>query len=465
MSSTPPANRPLSSPAADPAPRNNLAAKFVSGSIMRHILVMTTTNTAGLIGVFLVDLLDIFFLSMLDNAAIVAGVGFAASLSFFTVSLSIGFSISMSALVSRMIGQQRAEQARRYVINVALMTLVVTSALALLIWLNLESLFRLLGAEDEALAFGIRYLQIILVSLPALSLSMSLSASIRAIGDARLSMFCTLTGGFVNAILTPLFIFGFDWGVEGAALGTVFGHLAAMSLSIWGVHFKHQLTTRFSFANFKQDLRPIFTIAGPAMLTNVVTPLGNAIVIHGVADYGAAYVAGFAIIARIAPVAFALIFALSGAVAPIIGQNYGARQYERIQQTLRDALLFNAAYVTVVALIMYLSQDAINHVFSLEGDAAQLMSVFCTWVAITYMFNGAQFISNASFNNLGKPIYATWFNVGRSTIGTLPFVYMGGKLGGAPGVLLGYAAGGILFAIAAVYVAFQLTQGLTKSHH
>ena len=442
---------------------SHLPAKFVNGSIMRHIWVMTTTSAIGLVGVFLVDLVDILFLSMLGSDDIIAGVGFAASISFFTVSLSIGITISMAALVSRMIGQRNTAQARRYVVNVTALALVLTSTLACIIWFNLPFLFRLLGADEGALEVGVSYLQILLPSLPILAMGMAMSAALRAVGDARLSMLTTLIGGGVNAVLDPIFIFALAWGVEGAAIASVIARFVVLLIAYYGVTNKHKLMKRFIYRDFVEDLRPIFKIAGPAMLTNIATPIGNAIVIKAVAQYGGAYVAGFAIIGRISPVAFALVFALSGAIAPIIGQNFGAKNFSRIRQTLRDSLVFSSVYVALVSILLYFLQQPIISLFKLEGEAAVLMELFCTFISISFIFNGAQFISNSAFNNLGKPMYATWFNIGKSTIGTLPFVYYGGQLAGATGVLVGQAAGGMLFAVAGVIVAFRHINHLTRA--
>ncbi len=443
--------------------KKDIKAKFLDGPILRHIFVMTSTSAAGLVGIFLVDLLDMYFLSLLGSEAILAGVGFATSISFFTVSLSIGITISMGALVSRSIGQDRPEQARRYVINVAVLGFCLTGSLSVLISLNLPALFRLLGADPEATEIGTNFLYIVLPSLPILATGMALSAAIRAAGDAKLSMYTTLFGGAINAVLDPILIFGLDLGVQGAAIATVLARCGILSLALYGVTRKHHLTTHFSMQNFSQDLRPILAIAGPAMLTNIFTPIGNFIVLNAIAKFGGAYVASFSIINRISPVAFGLVFALSGAVAPIIGQNFGAKMYDRVKQTIVNALMFNAVYVTVVSLMLFLLQDVIIRLFNLTGEAAELMQVFCTWIAISFMFNGAQFVANASFNNLGKPIYATWFNVGRATLGTLPFVMVGAQLGGPSGVLVGQAVGGFLFAVVAVIVAFRHTNTLSHT--
>jgi Na+-driven multidrug efflux pump len=97
-------------------------------------------------------------------------------------------------------------------------------------------------------------------------------------------------------------------------------------------------------------------------------------------------------------------------------------------------------------------QDISIDSFSLTGDAAVIVSAFSTYVAITFVFNGSLFVANASFNNLGKPFYSTSLNLGKATLGTLPFVYFGAQWFGALGVIYGQAAGSVLFGILGVLV-------------
>ncbi|MFA0071473.1 MATE family efflux transporter, partial [Vibrio breoganii] len=94
-------------------------------------------------------------------------------------------------------------------------------------------------------------------------------------------------------------------------------------------------------------------IALPAIITNTATPIGNAIVTTGIAQYGEDFVAGFAVIGRLTPVCFAVIFALSGAVGPIIGQNFGAERMDRVKETLNNSLLVTTAYTIAVCILLY----------------------------------------------------------------------------------------------------------------
>ena len=191
------------------------------------------------------------------------------------------------------------------------------------------------------------------------------------------------------------------------------------------------------------------------MLTNLATPIGTAYVISVMSTFGDSAVAGMSVIGRITPVALAIVFAVSGAVGPIIGQNLGAGKFERVRETLKSSLLFISGVVTVVSLILFALTSFFISVFQLGGEAATLMRTFTTFIAITYIFVGAGFVANAAFNNLGKSTYALVVNILKATVFTIPFVYFGAQYFGSVGVIVGQALGGAIIGIAAYLFAMR----------
>ncbi|GLP94802.1 MATE family efflux transporter [Paraferrimonas sedimenticola] len=437
-------------------------AKFVTGSIMRHIAVMSSTAAVGITALFLVDLLDMFFLSLLGQEHLAAAVGYAGTISFFTTSVGIGLSIAVGALVSRNIGAKDKETAQRLLINALVLTLIIALVVTVAVFLSIDELLSLIGAKGNTHTLASQYLVILVPSMPVICMAMALGAALRAVGDAKLSMNSTLAGGAVNAILDPILIFGLSMGIEGAAVASVFARFTVMFVSLRGVWVKHGLLVKWVPALFVEDVSKVMAIAGPAIITNVATPIGNAFATRAIAEFGDGYVAGWAIVGRIIPVAFGMIFALSGAIGPIIGQNYGAQSYKRVRQTLTDSLKFCVYYVLGMCLLLFVFHNQISTLFNVSGDAAHLIQVFCQFIAISFAFNGALFIANASFNNLGKAKYSTMFNVGKATLGTIPFVYLGGLWGGAVGVLVGQAIGAALFGVAGVWAAYTLVNKISE---
>ncbi|MGI9417413.1 MAG: MATE family efflux transporter, partial [Geminicoccaceae bacterium] len=244
--------------------------------------------------------------------------------------------------------------------------------------------------------------------------------------------------------------------IEGAAWASVAARFTVLAVGAYGIIVQRRMLGRFKAGAFARDVRRIGEIAGPAILTNLATPFGNAYVVTTMAAFGDDAVAGYSIIGRIIPVAFGVVFALSGAVGPVIGQNFGAQKFERIRQALLDGLMLSTAVVVVASLLLFLFQDQIASAFGASPGAASLLGYFCTYIAVLFMFAGAQFIANAAFNNLGFPLWSTVTNWGRVTIGTVPLVWLGAAWLGPNGVLLGQAIGGILFGAGAFYAAFNL---------
>ncbi|NKF52478.1 MATE family efflux transporter [Shewanella sp. WXL01] len=430
-------------------------AKFLEGSILRHILVMSSTAAIGISALFVVDLLDMFFLSLLGEQELAAAVGYAGTVSFFTTSIGIGLSIALGALVSKAVGAKQDKQAKRLFLNSAVVTVITSSLVAVLVLFFVPEILAMIGASGKTAELAQSYLYILVPSLPVISLAMALGGALRAVGDAKLSMMSTLAGGGVNAVLDPIFIFLLSMGIEGAAVASVCSRFAVLFISTYGVVVKHKLMGKFSFNEFVEDLPTIFAIAGPAMLTNIATPIGNAVVTRAIADFGDSYVAGWAVLGRLIPVTFGMIFALSGAIGPIVGQNFGANDFGRVRETLTRSIQFCVVFVLGMSLILFLLRHQIVDVFDMSGDAADIILFFCQYIAVFFIFNGILFVANASFNNLGKAKYSTFFNVGKATIGTIPFVYVGAMIGGWHGVLIGQVLGAILFGVIGVWVAYR----------
>lgn len=449
---------------AEPSPAQSPNARFVTGSTMRHVVVMTTTGSIGLMAIFLVDFADMYFLSLLGEVEVAAAIGYAGSILFFTTSIGVGLSIATSALVSRAIGSGDDQRARRLATNALLFAAGVATLLAIALFPLLPDLLSLLGAKGRAHQLATSYLRIIVPTMPVLAIAMSAAALLRAVGDARRAMYVTLSGGAVNAVLDPLFIFTFGLGVDGAALASVAARLVILAVAVHGAIYVHGLWQRPGLFSWFGDVGGITAIALPAILTNVATPFGNAYVTSEIAGFGDGPVAGWAIIGRVVPVAFGTIFALSGAIGPILGQNLGAGRYDRVRSALRDALVFCTLYVIVVWVLLAFSHQQIALLFGVSEEAADLIALFCLWLCPAFAFFGALFVANAACNNLGRPHYSTLFNWGRATVGTIPFVALGSALYGAPGVLIGNFGGGAIFGVIAVIYSFRLVGELEAAN-
>lgn len=427
--------------------------KFLSGNLFGHVTVMSLTSSLGLVAVFFVDFIDMIFISMLGQAELAAAVGYAGAILFFTTSFGIGVAIAAGALVARALGQAEPDLARQRASTALIYGVLFGALFSALVWVNLDILVALIGAEGETAELAILYLQIIVPSLPLLMIGMAGGAILRAHGAAQAAMMATIWGALVNAVLDPILIFVLDLDLVGAALASVAARITIAAVALKPIFRDHGGLIRPSFGCLLADLPPHLTIAVPAILTQLATPVGQAYVTRAMAEYGPDAVAGMAMVSRLTPVAFGVIFALSGAIGPIIGQNHGAGAEDRVRGAFRAGLIFTGLYVLGMSGLLYAGRGPLADLFQATGAARALVYLFCGPLALAFFFNGALFVANAAFNNLGHPFYSTWLNWGRHTLGTIPFVMLGALWFGAEGVLIGQAVGGVLFGLLSVWLA------------
>jgi MATE family, multidrug efflux pump len=435
---------------------NSTGAVFTTGSTMRHVLVMTASSAVGLMAIFFVDAITLFYISLLGDAAQTAAVGRASYVIGFMIAISVGMMIGSSVLVARAIGGGRNEEARSFAGTALIMVFAFNVGVAVLMLALTDWFLAILNAEGAALGYAQTYLRIILPGMPFMSVGMTCMGLLRARGDAKRSMYITLIGGAMTALLDPLFIFTFGLEVTGAALVSLITRVSFAVLGLYYVLGVHKMVDWPKLGRLVTDTIRIWALAGPALVTNLAAPVGAFLIANKIAEFGDAALAGQAVVDRLTPLAFGTIFALSGAVGPIIGQNVGAARFDRVRRTFVDAMIFNTIYVLVAWGALFLARNAIITAYSATGDMALMITLFCVIAAGSFLFNGFLFVTNAAFNNLGKPLWATFFNWTRQTLGVIPFIYFGAAWGALPGIAWGVLAGSIPFALIAVGSAFWL---------
>lgn len=420
---------------------------------MRHVLVMCSTSSIGLVSIFLVDFANLFYISLLGDPTLTAAVGFAGVVLYFHMSFCIGLMVATVALTSRALGAGDPQRARQVTGSALTIVFIATTALTLVSMPLIDWMLEIVGATGETRRIAAWFMLLTLPTTPLLGLGMSLIGVLRSAGDAKRAMYSTLILGLVTAVLDPIMIYGLGYGVTGAAVVMILSRLGTVAYALFVAVKVHELVGRPSLTTALADFMPLARIGGPAVLANLATPVGNGFVTAQVAAFGDQAVAGWTIISRLIPVAFGVLFALSGAIGPIIGQNFGASAFDRVRRTIVDGMTVTTVYTLVVSSLLFVGRDTVVAIFGASGDAARLVVFFCEFLAISYIFSGGIFVSTAAFNNLGFPLRAMLFNWGRATVGTIPFVWIGARLGGAEGALAGYAIGAIPFGVIALFTA------------
>ncbi len=421
--------------------------KFVTGSTMSHVIRMTVTGAIGVTFMFLIDAANLFWVSLLGVERLIAALGFAWTVQFFSISIGLGLMIATTARVSLLIGRNERADARRQASVCAISSFTLQLVAAFLIVSYRHEILRLLGAQGQVELEAARYLLISVPALPLLSLGMIGSGVLRAEGDAYRAMMVTLASGLVSMLIDPVLIFALGLGLDGAAIASVVARVLSASLSIYFVLHVHDLAGKIGWGDFKRLARPFALVAVPVILTQLSTPFGNFILTSVIAGFGDSAMAGWAVVARLAVLTFGGLFALSGAIGGIFGQNFGAGRFDRVRTTYRDALIFCLSYTVIAWILLAMATSFVTRTFGLSDEAARMVRAFTSLAAAGYMFTGALFVANAAFNNLGRAGWSTLFNWSRDGVLVWPLALGLSGWFGAAGAIYGQALAGAIVGV------------------
>ena len=424
---------------------------------MGHVVRMTATGAFGITFVFLVDAANLLWLSQLGEPQLVAAIGFAYAIQFFSVSIAVGLMIAATAVISRSIGQGDRERARRQAGAGMVIAAATLAVVASIIVLFRHELVGLAGATGETARLAARYLAMTMFSLIPMSAALICSGALRADGYGAKAMYITMLSGLVLMVIDPILIFWLEWGLDGAAIGLFLFRLCLLALAIHFAILQMKLVARPRLSTLRNLAGPFLAVAIPAIATQMSTPVGNYVLTIVMARFGDDSVAAWAVVARLTVLVFGGIFALSGAIGGIFGQNFGAGQLDRVRSTYCDALLFCALYTLVAWGLLVIATPYVIWAFGLSGQGAEVLRAFAFVGVGGFVFIGALFVSNAAFNNLGKPGRSTLVNWVKDGVLSWPAATALAGIFGATGVIYGQAlAGAVMGIIAATWGWFYV---------
>ncbi|MAM25005.1 MAG: multidrug transporter MATE [Rhodobacteraceae bacterium] len=427
---------------------------------MGHVVRMTATGATGITFVFLVDAANLLWISQLGDARLVAAIGFAYAIQFFSVSIGVGLMIASTALISRSIGSGDRALGREQAGAALVFSVLLLAGVAAAVVTWRQELVAWAGAEGETARLAARYLGITIPSIVMMAVALVCSGTLRAEGYGAKAMYITMLSGLVLLVLDPITILWLGWGLDGAAINLVLFRVSLMALGLYFAVHQTRLVAMPSAAILRRVARPFLWVALPAIATQMSTPVGNYLLTAVMAQHGDDAVAAWAVVGRLTVVIFGGIFALSGAIGGIFGQNYGAGQMDRVRGTYRDALIFVLGYTLVAWALLLAVTPQVIALFGLSGEGGAVLRAF-TFVGVgAFVFVGGLFVSNAAFNNLGRPGWSTLVNWIKDGALSWPAAVMLGALFGAPGVIYGQALAGALAGLVAAVWGWVFVQRL-----
>ena len=393
----------------------------------------------GLVAIISFDVVDLFFVSRLGDAPL-AAISFTFPVIWFLGSIAIGYEAGAASCVSRAAGEGDVHRSARLTTDAVLLAGLATLVLCAIGLLTIDPVFSALGATDDLMPLITDYMSIWYWTEPASAVMWTCLASMRARGNTALEGKVITAAAILNAILDPIFIFGWlgfpRLEMAGAALASLTATLIMLAFTLI------YLATRLRvFANpfaaldeIVDSWRNLMRIGIPAMMTNAIIPVANGIVMAMVATYGVTAVAGFGIAMRIEPLALIPFYALSAVSSPFFGQNIAAEKYDRLVEARRVISRFCLRFGLLLAVALCLVAEPLSALFT-QSMAIREVAVDYIWlVSLSYGAYGLVMSVNAAFNGIGRPLPGVVISAMRVLIVFLPLAFLGHWLFGLPGL-------------------------------
>ncbi len=382
---------------------------LTTGPITRHLLKATSFMLVTMVFQTLYFLIDLYWVGRLGTEA-VAGVGIAGNLTFIVLALTQMLGVGTTAVVSHATGRKDHEQAL-LLFNQSQVLAMVTGVAFLIVGMAVRWPYaRAMSADDATAALAAEYL---LWFIPAMALQFALVAmgsALRAVGNFKPGMVVSSATVVLNMILAPFLIFG--WGT-GRPLGVAGAAISSLIAIIVGIAW---LATYFlprgAYLRFElRDWRPrldlwkrMLAIGLPAGFEFAITAVYLAIVYSITRPFGAAAQAGFGIGMRIIQAGFMPVVALGFSVAPVAGQNFGARHPDRVKSTFRDAALMATGVMVLFAIACHIAPSAMVAAFSTDPAVIAVGSEYLRIISWNFVASGLIFVASSMFQAMGNTI-------------------------------------------------------------
>ena len=438
------------------APSRAMTATLTVGPVGPLLLRMSLSMLIGFVAGAAFNVADTYFVSRLGTAQL-AAMGYTFPIVMTVFGLVMGIGGGTSSVLSRLIGQADDTATRLLTLHALLLGLVVTTVFVLAGGLAFPRILALLGADAETLPLALSYLRIWLTGMVFLVIPIIGNNAIRATGDTLTPSLIMLADMLLNIILDPIFIFGLGpipaLGIRGAALATVLARALALVASLFVLRrAKHLLVfERFGWRTILTSWGRILYVGLPAATTNLLMPIAGGILTRLISTYGVTRVAAFSAGVRIEHGVVIPVLALGASLIPFLGQNWGARRYDRVRKGLRIALGTCLLWGAFCAVTLAVFSGTLAPLFSRDDSVVRMLILYLSIVPLAMAFRGVSFSICSSFNAMGHSLHSTAATALRLFALQLPLALLGSHLAGFAGILLGVVCGEVL-AAGAIFV-------------
>ena len=383
--------------------------------------------------------------NMVDSIFIGHGVGTMAisglALTFPLMNLAAAFGslvgVGAATLISVKLGQKDYDTAQRVLGNVFVLNILLGVAFTVIVMAFLDPILYFFGGSDETVGYARDYMYIILLGNTITHLYLGLNAVLRSSGHPQKAMYATIATVIINTILDPVFIYGFGWGIRGAAIATIVAQIISLMWQLWIFSSKEELL-HFHRGIFRLKRKIVFdslAIGMSPFLMNMAACFIVILINQGLKKYGGDLAIGaFGIVNRLVFIIVMIVMGLNQGMQPIAGYNFGAKQYERVTKTLKLTIIYVTGVTTFGFIIGMLFSDTVVGIFTSDAELIELSAKGLRIVVMFFPIIGFQMVTANFFQSIGMASKAIFLSLTRQMMVLLPCLIILPRFFGVAGV-------------------------------
>ncbi|MDI9545377.1 MAG: MATE family efflux transporter [Bacteroidota bacterium] len=427
-------------------------------SINRLLLEFAIPSIVAMTATSIYNVVDRIFIGNAVGPMAIAGLALVMPVMNLLSAFGSMVGAGASSMVSIRLGQQRREEATSILGNTLILNFLIGGLLTILGLIFLDDLLILFGASPKTLPYARDFMQIILIANVLNHNFLGLNSIMRASGYPKKAMWSSLLTVGVNVALAPLFIFGFKWGIRGAALATAFAQLSGF---IWvTAHFankKHSL--HFKRGYFKLRLKVIGDILSIGLspffmhlsASLVVVVINKSLAAYG-GEQGDLAIGAYGIVNSVVMLILMLVLGLNMGMQPVVGYNFGARKNDRMLQAYRNTILVASLVTTSGFFMALLFPRTIVSVFTDDPGMIDLSVTCLKTVVLSFPVVGFQMVTTTFFQSIGKAAWSVFLSLSRQLIFLIPGIIIMPRLLGLKGVWVAMPLGDFLASLLTLIV-------------
>lgn len=436
-------------------------ATLTEGDIRKALVSLALPMALGIVFLIALNLVDTYYVGRLGTDEL-AAISFTFPVIMLVMSATMGLGVGATSAIARTIGGGDERAVRRLTTHALILGVALVVVLSSLGLVTQRLLFAALGAEGAILELVIEYMTIWFCGAAFLVIPMLGSGAMRATGDAKTPMYIMMTAAIVNGILDPIFIFGLGpipaMGLRGAAIATLCARMLTFVAALWVLIAKLDMLDLHipRWAGLRASWTAILSVGVPAALTNMLAPVATGVMTALIATQGKAAVAAWGVGSRLEGLVLIAPMALSAALTPFVGQNWGALRKDRTAEALRLSRRFVLIWGAGAWLFLVTLGDLVAHAFSDDPAVHEVLRLFFWIVPLTYGAHAVVSVVSATFNAIDRAIRSTLLSAARSLLLAIPLALLGSYLAELVGIFVGIATATLITALIANIWAREL---------